>query len=80
MKKRDGLKEAIRIVEQASRDRALVMVLGRDDATRIIDHQPKTGAKCGCKRGQQRDNCPTCEGTGYVIDFAAIRARVQGAK
>jgi hypothetical protein len=22
----------------------------------------------------QRDNCPNCEGTGYVIDFAAIRA------
>ncbi len=36
---------------------------------------PRTGAKCGCKRGIQRDNCPTCEGTGGVIDFAAIRAR-----
>jgi hypothetical protein len=22
----------------------------------------------------ERDNCPNCEGTGYVIDFAAIRA------
>jgi hypothetical protein len=38
-------------------------------------YQPKTGAKCGCRRGIQRDNCPNCEGTGYVIDFAAIRAR-----
>ena len=38
-------------------------------------YQPKTGAKCSCKRGIQRDNCPTCEGTGYIIDFAAIRAR-----
>ena len=39
------------------------------------EYQPKTGAACGCKRGQQRDNCPTCEGTGRVIDFAAIRSR-----
>lgn len=38
-------------------------------------YQPKTGAPCGCKRGQQRDNCPQCEGTGQRIDFAAIRAR-----
>ncbi len=38
-------------------------------------YQPKTGARCGCKRGQQRDNCPACEGTGFAIDFAAIRAR-----
>jgi len=30
---------------------------------------------CSCKRGQQRDNCPQCEGTGQRIDFAAIRAR-----
>ena len=38
-------------------------------------YQPKTGARCGCKRGVQRDNCPACEGTGMVVDFAAIRAR-----
>ena len=38
-------------------------------------YQPKTGARCGCKRGVQRDNCPTCEGTGWVIDFKAIHAR-----
>jgi hypothetical protein len=38
-------------------------------------YQPKTGAKCGCRRGVMRDNCPTCEGTGWVIDFARIRAR-----
>jgi hypothetical protein len=38
-------------------------------------YQPKTGAKCGCKRGVQRDNCPNCEGTGMVIDFKAIRER-----
>lgn len=34
---------------------------------------PKTGAKCSCRRGLERDNCPNCEGTGMVIDFAAIR-------
>lgn len=39
------------------------------------EYQPKTGAKCVCRPGQQRDNCPTCEGTGEVIDFAAIRNR-----
>jgi hypothetical protein len=38
-------------------------------------YTPLTGAKCGCRRGVQRDNCPNCEGTGNVIDFAAIRAR-----
>jgi hypothetical protein len=38
-------------------------------------YQPKTGKACSCKRGVQRDNCPNCEGTGQVIDFAAIRAR-----
>jgi len=38
-------------------------------------YQPKTGARCHCKRGVHRDNCPDCEGTGWRIDFAAIRAR-----
>ncbi|MBM4319951.1 MAG: hypothetical protein FJ125_08305 [Deltaproteobacteria bacterium] len=33
-----------------------------------------TGASCTCKRGQERDNCPRCEGSGRVIDFAAMRA------
>lgn len=37
--------------------------------------QPKTGAKFGCRRGIARDNCPNCEGTGHVIDFAKIRAQ-----
>jgi hypothetical protein len=36
-------------------------------------YQPKTGEKCFCRRGVQRDNCVTCEGTGQRIDFAAIR-------
>jgi hypothetical protein len=39
------------------------------------EYQPKTGAACDCKPGVYRDNCPKCEGTGMVIDFAAIRAR-----
>ena len=39
-------------------------------------YQPKTGQACSCKRGVQRDNCPQCEGTGTIIDFAAIRARI----
>ncbi len=39
------------------------------------EYQPKTGAKCGCRRGVECDNCPTCEGTGRVIDFNAIRNR-----
>ena len=38
-------------------------------------YQPKTGAPCGCRKGQERDNCPACEGTGQCIDFAAVRAR-----
>lgn len=37
---------------------------------------PKTGARCGCRPGVQRDNCPACEGSGMVIDFAAIREAV----
>lgn len=39
-------------------------------------YQPKTGQPCDCKRGLERDNCPQCEGTGWRIDFAAIRAAV----
>lgn len=39
-----------------------------------MTYQPKTGQPCHCRSGQQRDNCPDCEGTGQRIDFAAIRA------
>ena len=39
------------------------------------EYQPKTGQPCGCRRGVERDNCPACEGTGWRIDFAKIRAR-----
>ena len=38
-------------------------------------YTPHTGAKCSCRRGVQRDNCSTCEGTGFVIDFRAIHDR-----
>lgn len=38
-------------------------------------HAPKTGARCSCKRGVQRDNCPACEGTGFCIEFGLIMAR-----
>ncbi len=40
-----------------------------------MNFQPKTGERCHCQPGQQRDNCPDCEGTGWRIDFRAIRAR-----
>lgn len=40
-----------------------------------MSYQPKTGARCTCKRGIQRDNCSACEGTGWAIDFEAIRRR-----
>lgn len=39
------------------------------------EYQPKTGAKCGCRPGNARENCQNCEGTGEVIDFAKIRNR-----
>jgi hypothetical protein len=35
-------------------------------------YQPKTGQKCNCRKGIERDNCPQCEGTGMRIDFRAI--------
>lgn len=44
-----------------------------------MSYQPKTGARCSCRRGVQRDNCPACEGTGMLIDFAAIRRRAERA-
>jgi hypothetical protein len=30
----------------------------------------RTLGPCHCKRGIQRDNCPSCEGTGQAIDFS----------
>ena len=43
-------------------------------------YQPKTGQKCSCRRGIERDNCPQCEGTGLRIDFTAIRNRYNEKK
>lgn len=54
-----------------------------------MTYSPKTGARCSCRPGVARDNCPTCEGTGWVIDFRKIHearaareadARKDGAK
>lgn len=39
----------------------------------MTEYQPKTGARCLCRPGVIRDNCTLCEGTGWIIDFAAIR-------
>ena len=43
--------------------------------TKRKPYQPKTGERCGCKPGVYRDNCPACEGTGWKVDFRAIRAQ-----
>jgi hypothetical protein len=57
----------------------MLPIKSRDDSKNLLPvktpYQPKTGAKCSCKNGIQRDNCPNCEGTGMVIDFVAIRNR-----
>lgn len=36
-------------------------------------YQPRTGQRCTCSPGVQRDNCSKCEGTGWEIDFSKIR-------
>ena len=43
-------------------------------------YQPKTGEICYCKKGVQRDNCITCEGTGQRINFKAIRNHIHEFK
>ena len=40
----------------------------------VRDNAPKTGARCTCKKGIERDNCANCEGSGRCIDFKAIRS------
>jgi hypothetical protein len=50
------------------------------NASPATQGQTPTLGPCFCKRGQQRDNCPQCEGTGMRIDFAAIRARKTSRK
>ena len=44
-------------------------------STKFTDTPALYGHACNCRRGQERDNCPACEGTGHRIDFASIRAR-----
>ena len=46
-----------------------------DATTKHTSYQPKKGPRCSCKPGVHRDNCPNCEGTGWVIDFKRIRDR-----
>jgi len=50
------------------------------NAAKAVEYQPKTGEPCSCRPGQQRENCPQCEGTGQKIDFAAIRNRNKTAQ
>ena len=49
----------------------------QDDITKGLgkeaEYQPKTGEPCSCKPGMERDNCPSCEGTGQKVDFKKIR-------
>lgn len=45
------------------------------NTTKYTDTPALYGQACNCRRGQERDNCPACEGTGKRINFAAIRAR-----
>ncbi len=44
------------------------------------NYQPTTGQRCSCRPGVRRDNCPACEGTGWLIDFHAVHARQRIAK
>lgn len=71
---RVGLKEARQSVHYAT---AKICKCGTCFCCEVFNatYQPKTGVPCHCRRGQQRDNCPDCEGTGQRIDFAAIRNR-----
>lgn len=50
-----------------------------EESVREAEYQPKTGERCSCKPGVQRDNCPSCEGTGWKIDFNKIRQQNKDA-
>lgn len=50
-----------------------VKQLDKDIPPKKAEFQPKTGEPCSCRPGQQRDNCPACEGTGQKVDFKKIR-------
>jgi hypothetical protein len=60
---------------EEAQEKAAARILGKVNELlgNVRDNAPKTGSKCSCRRGQERDNCAACEGSGYVIDFAAIR-------
>lgn len=55
-------------LERPTNDEQFDMLTGK-----VAEYQPKTGEPCSCRPGQQRDNCPSCEGTGMRIDFKKIR-------
>lgn len=40
-----------------------------------MSYQPKTGQRCDCKPGLQRDNCPACEGTYGLRSTASAALR-----
>lgn len=76
----EGAKLAKQLCSDSTMDEGKADAIGEDILRRVNallgnvrDYQPKTGAKCTCRKGIQRDNCPACEGTGYIIDFRAIR-------
>jgi len=56
------------------------MTTKRNEGAQFAPYQPKTGQRCSCKPGIYRDNCPQCEGTGWIVDFRAIRNRNQNNK
>jgi hypothetical protein len=47
----------------------------RKELRRLTGRTNTTGRyPCHCRKGVERANCPDCEGTGYKIDFRAVRA------
>ncbi len=54
-------KQAVPVIKEASLE------------TEAVGYQPKTGEPCSCRPGMERDNCPSCEGTGQKVDFKKIR-------
>lgn len=41
---------------------------------------PLTGKACGCRKGEQRDNCSRCEGTGKEIDWSRFHREKNAGK
>lgn len=44
-----------------------------------MGNMPLTGRACACRKGQERDNCSRCEGTGEEIDFARFHREKKNA-